>query len=835
MNSIFANAKHYQTTMRGIIAAALGLLVFTTASAQLVIEEVIVTATKRGEVSVQDIPLGIQAIGGDQLDNYDFRSVEEFARLSPSMTFATQGRGDSQLIIRGIQSPGSATVGVYYDEAVLTGANFQDGGGRTPDLGAYDMARVEILKGPQGTVFGASSMTGTVRLITNKPDSTEFDANASVGGLTIDKGGAGYDVSGMVNIPIIENILAVRAVGWYKDEGGFIDQFFGYAPVVPTPLAPGAPTSPGFTKDINDFEKVGGRLAIRWTPTETITFDAFGVYQETRIDGTDAFFPESSGTLSDIPVSFLPFLSEPALQGGFGDLTISRPSPFEPWKDDTALFGATLAWDVGFGELLATGSYLDRQIFTGTDTTGTCNFFGLGPAANQFLSGGFAPAGTGAFPCWLALPQDRSVMATEVRFSSDLEGPVNFVAGFFYEKDFTKSQVSVVSTDLVTGIPSCLLRQDCLAAGDTSLIFSREHEIELDFFRIFGHADWEITEDITIGGGLAYYESDQRIREFRTQDFQDPSFGLTFPPAYGGPFQINPILSSDDKAKEDEITWDAVASWNLTDDQMIYFRAASGFRPGSVNPPGLGAGFGAIIPPSFQPDSVVSYEVGAKTSWYDDRVTFNATYFHMDWTDIHSPGADPSGTVEFIANAGKAGIDGMELELFARPSDPWFFTFGVTWMSASLSRDQTLEEVTGTPGLTEAAIIAGGGSVPPRGRSGDPIPKVPELAFSGTAEYNVPFKWIDGVHTYIRTNFSYTDSSTTLFNDEFQFNAPIGDYFLIDLSASFVYNNWELRVFSTNLFDERAVTDVDKQVDGVDTYTVRPRTFGVQASWQWDG
>ena len=133
--------------------ALIAVCITSVSYAQAVIEEVIVTATKRGAVSVQDLAGGIQAIGGDTIDDYDFRSVEEFARLSPSLNFATQGRGDSQLVIRGIQSPGSSSVGFYYDEAVITSANFQDGGGRTPDIGAYDMERIEILQGSPGHVI----------------------------------------------------------------------------------------------------------------------------------------------------------------------------------------------------------------------------------------------------------------------------------------------------------------------------------------------------------------------------------------------------------------------------------------------------------------------------------------------------------------------------------------------------------------------------------------------------------------------------------------------------------------------------------------------------------
>jgi outer membrane receptor protein involved in Fe transport len=362
---------------------------------------------------------------------------------------------------------------------------------------------------------------------------------------------------------------------------------------------------------------------------------------------------------------------------------------------------------------------------------------------------------------------------------------------------------------------------------DTSLIFAREHEIELDFFALFGHVDYQITDTITIGGGLRYYESDQRTVELETQAFQG-SANFAFPPAFGGPFQTMPTVTNDSSVEEDEITFDAVLSYQPNDDQLYYFRAASGFRPGGTNAPGVAGLFpGIVFPATFAPDTVESFEVGAKTSWFDNRLTLNAAYFKMLWDDIHVPGEEATGAFEFIANAASADIDGVEVEIVARPTDQWLLTFGVTWMDAALDEDQDFP-------VPLADIIAAGAPLPPLGVEGDDIPKVPEWALSGSAEYRFPFPLLAGVDTVLRTTFSYTDDSTTFFNDTFPGNAAIGDYFLMDLSASFVYDAWELKLFVTNVTDDRAVTDVDSGIDGFDTFTVRPRTFGVQVNWQWE-
>ena len=799
------------------------IIAISATQAQTVLEEIVVTATKRGEMSVHDFAGGIQAIGGNTLDDFDFYSVEQISRLAPSMQFATQGRGDSQLIVRGIQSPGSSTVGFYWDEAVITAANFQDGGGRTPDIRAHDMQRVEILKGPQGTLFGASSMSGTIRLITNKPDSSKFDMKASVSGVTIEEGGEGYGVNGMVNIPLIDGELAVRAVGWREDEDGYIDQFVGYHRL-------SDPTSPTLFEDINDIETNGGRIAVRWTPNEQLTFDAFGLVQETKIGGTEAFMPIASGSLLPIDVSgglgFLPpgLVVEEPLQGGFGDLVATRAAQ-EPWEDTTYLFGATINYNLDIGTFSATANRFERDVLARFDTTPTAHLFGLGPVGTAFLSGGFAPPGLGAMPFHITNPQKRTLLSTELRFSSDLEGPINFVTGFYYQDEFTRTAINVLAADPITGLPSCFSRDECLAAMDPSTVFAREHEIELDFFALFGHVDYEITDTITVGGGLRYYDSDQRTFEIEKQAFQG-SAAFTVPPAFGGPFQTVNTVTNDSSVKEDEITFDAVLSYQPNDDRHYYFRAASGFRPGGVNAPGIAGLFpGIVFPATFKPDSVESFEVGAKTSWMDDRVQLNVTYFKMLWSDIHVAGEEATGAFEFIANAASADIDGVEIEIFARPVDPLYLTFGVTWIDATLDEDQDFP-------VSLADIIAAGAPLPPLGVKGDNIPKVPELAFSGSAEYRFPL--MENVETVLRTTLSYTDDSMTFFNNQFPNNTKIGDYFLMDLSASFLYKNWELKVFGTNITEERALTDIDNQTDGFDAFTVRPRTFGIQMNWRYD-
>ncbi len=766
------------------------------------IEEIVVTATKRGEVSVQDIAGGITAITGDTIDKHDLRSLEDFSRLEPGLQYATQGVGDTQLIIRGISSPGDSTVGVYFDESPITGGNFQDGGGRTPDIGAYDIARIEVLKGPQGTLFGASSMSGAVRIITNKPDASAFDMNVSAGFESTEHGDEGYSVNAAVNVPLIADTLALRLVGWQKEQGGYIDQYAGL----------NAPTE---LKDVNDSEITGGRIMARLTPNENLTIDAFYQMQETKVDGAQHYAPVASGLLTPTRVIVVPFPHFiPAFDGTFGDLKTSTAHQ-EPYGDDIDMYGITIDYDLGFGSLLGSISKFERNVEFLEDTSATAMSFGFPPAFGP-------PLGSYGIHQF----QDRDVFNAEIRFSSDLDGPVNFVGGFFYEDDETYSELDILAGDIVTGIPVCRSRDECItdpALAGASLAFARSQDINFEFFAVFGHVDFEVTEQITLGGGIRYFDSEQENLEQTLQAFQG-SIAFTIPPLFGGPIQTTPIPTVDATAKEDQVTWDASVSFAPTDSQMYYVRAATGFRQGGINDASTASAFGISIPAAFTSDEVLSVEVGAKTSWNDDRVTLNATYFKMFWDDMQVPGVEPTGAVEFISNAAEAEVDGVELELSARPTDQFLLHFGATWLNAELTEDQLIDPGLAAPGFT-----------PPLGVDGDNIPKVPEWAFSGTMEYTFPFTMLDNTEASLRGNFSYTGESDTFFNNNFPGFVEIGDYFLLGLSANFQHGDWGLRFFVDNITDKRARIDIDGSW-GPDTYrlfTVRPRTFGAQVSWAY--
>ncbi|MGH8430170.1 MAG: TonB-dependent receptor plug domain-containing protein, partial [Solimonas sp.] len=250
----------------GVVAGAQ-----TAAAAEL--EEVVVTATKRGETDVQKLAESIHAIGGADLALKRQLDFESFAGSVPGLQFQNLGPGDSEYIIRGINGSGPSVVGAYFDEYVITASDQQDGGGKNAAVRLVDIERVEVLNGPQGTLYGSNSMAGNIRFIPRKPDAKEFDAYVEADWSSVQDGGDGYDVAGMINIPAVTDVLAFRLVGYREDRDGWVDQ----ARLQRT--AGATTTFDGAAEDVNSSQVTGGRLSARWRPTDVLTLDALYVKQ----------------------------------------------------------------------------------------------------------------------------------------------------------------------------------------------------------------------------------------------------------------------------------------------------------------------------------------------------------------------------------------------------------------------------------------------------------------------------------------------------------------------------------------------------------------------------
>lgn len=715
-------------------------------AASVALEEIIVTASKRGAQSLQDVPSAIQAFSADQIEALGANEFADLATRIPGLTFQDQGPGDREYIIRGVNSRGTATTGVYYDEAVITARNKQDGGGRQADIELHDLARVEVLKGPQGTLYGASSLSGTIRFIPNEPDATKFEGRVEGTASTTRKGEGNYHVDGMINVPIIKNVLALRTVGWVTRDGGFIDN-------VRLGL-----------KDINSNDVEGIRVAAKWTPIEEFALTASFLVQDRAVGGSSRF---NKGTLSE---SYRQRLINfdlgvfPVTDLSNQDFTVNN------WDENLKLYSLKAEYDVGWGSFLATTNYLSRDIEFRFDSTPILLSFGVPIPAVTFQ------------------PQSRDQWSNEIRFASDFDGPFQFVAGAFYLEEDKDFEVQVIATNEL-GLPIGPFDVD----DDGAAIFGRDKNDDFDQFAFFGEVTYDLSNDLQFIFGIRYFEADIASVARETKPFGG------FPPTENPSLVIPPDTQS-------KTTFKIGANYHVMDDVLVYAQAASGFRIGGTNEDFINPG-GADIPPTFDSDSLWNYEFGWKTSWYDDRLTFNGAVYFIRWKDIQIGNFDPDSPFPFIGNGGKASVDGIEVEVNARPIATVDLFFGASYQNARLTEDLSNEQ----------------------GFKGDDIPNVPEFQANGG------FRWIEPVHedfsSVVQLDFSYQGERDTLFITDDDLNVNLDSYFLANAKIGVEGERWQAHLFVRNITDKRAEIDaVNTDQDPLAFLTVRPRTFGINVS-----
>ena len=638
-----------------------------------IIEEVVVTAQKRGEASIQDIPISIQAISGDQLIDVGAQEFMDIAPMISSLQFQDFGPGDREYILRGINSKGPSAVGVYYDEAVITARNAETGGGRNVDIRLYDLSHIEVLKGPQGTLYGANSMSGTIRFITNKPDVAGFDSYISTELSDTHKGDINYNVNGMLNIPVTDK-LAVRAVGWYLDNDGYIDALRSFAEP---------------RENINSEEVLGTRISARWLATDRLTLNLQYTYQELDSEGSSRFTPADATPFDATPI-------DPALAAPAGCDLCNFDLTYNPWKEDAQIYSATAEYITDFGSFVAASSLYHRDISFNHDNTPILLSFGV-PLANntEFI-------------------QDQDIWSSEVRFASDWDGPAQIVVGGFYNLDDLNFAVDVAATDITNGrkISDCILFQPGrdIFTGTGPNVFCRRFDTEIKQFAFFGELNYEFTDKLSGTAGIRYFDSELESVQRTTHPFFGNVGGV-------GDFFASTIQNS----KSNKTTWKFNLSYQYSEQLLAYVTVSEGFRIGGVNrsPAIPGVPFFS----DYRPDVLRNYEIGVKTELLDGRLHFNGAVYWLDWTDIQQIFTDPVFAFEFITNQGDARIQGLELELTAQLSEDLRLQAGGSYQHARLTSD---------------GFIPVGGDPRVQPLDGNDIPNVPRFQGSAALIYSRP-------------------------------------------------------------------------------------------------
>lgn len=595
--------------------------------------DIVVTALRR-DLRLQDVPLAISAVGGEQLASQNIVSTADLTRSVPSLTINTQGPGTNRIVIRGIQSAGEPTVSLYFDETPMPGAvgNTSDAAARSPGLRLFDVARVEVLRGPQGTLYGSGSMGGTVRIINNKP-SDHFEAGAEGALYSVDGGNLGYRANGMVNLPIADG-LAIRVVGYYADGGGYIDNVALRR------------------NNINDYRSAGGRILLQAKPTPELTLDASASVQ--RDKGEAGQFNPALGRW------------------------IANDGSVQMFRDNIDIYNFTANWKSDAVAVTGVVSRVDRRYFQSLDLTygnltflnnaNTCRVYNGGAACDATATASYNAFVRSLTPAVSLQPNSIRDTTAELRISSNGSSPFTWAIGGFYEK----RNINVIKQDVTAGADGRPLEPYVTQAN--RVIADR-----LEQKAAFGEIGYKLWSKLAFTAGIRYFDYDRQVAANNTK-VSLISGGAVTPPIVRNSRQDGTVLRFN-------------LSYEATNDLMFYANAAQGFRPGGTNQAvGLPASFEA-----YSSDSLWNYEAGVKSSWLDNALTVNLAGFLIDWKNIQisaTGGGACNCQFRFITNAGAARVKGLEFDTSLTPVKGFTLQGNFSVLDAKLTEDQTTATIT---------------------------------------------------------------------------------------------------------------------------------------------
>ena len=793
--------------------------------------EIIITATKREE-NLQNVPISVQVLGTRRLDQLNISNFEEYTKQLPSVTFQTVQPGFTTVYIRGVAAGGDGnhsgsqpSVGTYLDEQPVTTI------GGTLDVHIYDIARIESLAGPQGTLFGASSEAGTIRIITNKPDFKGTYGRIDGELNKVAHGGVGGKLEGMVNLPIANNI-AFRASAFYERDAGYIDNVFGEVTLCGDPTFDAGGDIDGCVhngihfdnakfvkKNFNTLTTYGGRAALKVDLDDNWTILPTFMYQKATADG--AFF----------------------MDVGQGDLNTVRFQN-EIAKDRFWQAALTVEGKIAnFFDVTYAGAYMDRPRYTTSDYTdytvaydnsyeycgGLANCFYFRDDAGNVINPRQHIIGTDHF----------RKMSHELRVATPADKPIRALVGAFYQNQknhiFQNYQVTGLATDLsVGGYPG-------------TLWLTNENREDKDY-AIFGEANWDVTNTVTLTGGIRFYKFDNTLYGFAgfapepnpvaSHTGQDlcltenglPAINDPGTPLATGNSGLNiPCYNVADigangqavprRSKGTGHIHRLNAQWKPQQNLMFYATWSKGFRPGGINrQPGL---------PAYSPDFLTNYEAGWKTTFMGSRLRWNGAIYHEKWDGVQLSYLGPN-SLTITQNGRAARVNGIETDIN-------YIQGGLSLTAAAAYTDAKL-----VGNVCRAAIVIDpspdctGERAPGKpdfiiAPSGTRLPVTPKFKASATARYTWPM-WAGNAHVQGGIAYQGSASSDVRPAD----NAVSGNMkasTLVDLFAGYEWGDYSAELFGTNIFDDRNQLSRFTVCGGFTQVHIvpgRPRTIGLR-------
>ncbi len=759
------------------------------------LQDIVVTAQKQTQ-NLQEVPLSIQAFTTEQLEQLNVQGLDDYVKLSPSVSYQrSQGEGGSgqpgtaHVFIRGITSGGDGnfagplpSVGMYLDEQPITTI---DG---ALDVHIYDIERIEVLEGPQGTLYGASSEAGTIRIITNKPDPSKFSAAYDLSVDTVKHGtGIGHTEEGYINYPISKD-AAIRLVGWQEHDAGYIDNVAGTNraagiingvrtfPSWNDPANGGSGLNPGtvgnggvsnapYRKNgYNTVDTKGGRAALQvalgdnWTATPTF------MGQNTTANGFFGYDP------------------------AIGDLQVTHFGP-ETSTDSFTQSALTIAGKVHDFDITYAGAYMRRDSHTVAEYSDYSFFYdSLGGTYSQsFLVNN---AGHVIDPIQIIYGDNWfSKTSNEIRVATPKRYPVKATIGAFQQTQVHE----IYQTYVVPGYPGSGGLADSLSIPGWAHTYYLADLERVDRDKaVFAQATWDINPHFAFTGGLRQYWYDNSINGF----FGFPSYvagthggglGTNCPTPNYLPFHGAPCSDLDQSTQGAGHTPLATLTYYGDDELMLYGTYSKGFRPGGINravDPST-----HTVPPPYQAEYLTNFEFGWKTRWLNRHVRWNGALFRENWNDFQFAHLG-ANSITVVSNAGKARINGVESDVEWLIGGGWTVSANGEFLDAKLEQDVCCYLL---PNATTPILIASAGTR---------LPVTPRFKGSLLARYT--FNVGDWKSNLQGSLVHQTDSSPLLTQPEAAITGTQPGYSLFDLSAGAEHNGTSVGLFISNLFDNRA-------------------------------
>jgi len=774
------------------VLAASGIAMAADAPEEGALEEVTVTAQKRSE-DLQKVPISLTVLGGERLEELQVRNFDDYAKFLPSVSYQSLGPGQSQLYFRGVASGGDGlhagslpTTGVYLDEIPVTTI------GNTLDVHVYDIARVEALAGPQGTLYGASSLSGTLRIITNKPDPTKFSASYDVKADKFGKGDGGGGFEGYVNIPVADN-AAVRLVGYYEHDGGYINNvlsentYLRGAPAAGIPNDPLTVSNAGLAKSrFNDVDSFGGRGALKIDLNDQWTVTPQVIYQNTRAGGNFSFDPAK------------------------GDLNVgdfNRERNVDHWYQSAL----TVEGKVSNFDLVYSGGWFERKVNNVVDYSGytvAYDAISQGTGATYAYTRYVTPAGTLTDPTQFNANYDKyTKMSHEFRVTSPADYPLRGTAGLFYQRQTDNIRAEFGSHNLPEYYD---------VTGQTDTIYlSQQVRVDRDY-AVFTDMTYDLGPQFKLSGGIRKFWVENTLYGFfgfnRSLSSLSGEGSCTGPSMTG--FDL-PCINTNKKVVEDGETHRLNLTYQIDNERMVYATYSTGFRPGGNNR--------RVEVASYADDTLINIEGGWKTSWLDRRLRVNGAIFYERWKGVQLSVTGQQGITSII-NVGNARVKGIEGEVQWLPIDSLTLSASGTYVDAKTLQnfcnvDQTTEQVTHDCATPNAA-------------AGTRLPVTPLLKANGTARYRFN---VGGYESFVQGAIVHQSSARSQLEDDK--NTAMGDlsgFTTFDFSAGTTMSNWHIEAYIENAFDKRGELGRVAQCannycfEHYRVYPIKPMNFGIK-------